>query len=256
MMTKIAICGKGGSGKSTISALLAKSLERKGYRVLVVDVDESNYGLHRHLGMEQPVELINYLGGKDGATKAIRKYYDTGDSKEIFDNAWGIGNIPGEYATKKGGITLLAMGKIDHFGEGCACTIGTLSRLFFDNLTLGEKDIVIVDTEAGIEHLGRGIEDGFDILLVIIDPSYESLRLCKKILEMASGNGTSTYFVLNKVDNGVIDDMLRELDDRYVAAVIPADPGLFRASLSGKELDPNVRELDSLACFVEQRINS
>ena len=255
-MTKIAICGKGGSGKSTISALLAKALEKKGYRVLIVDVDESNYGLHCHLGMDQPTELINYLGGKEQATKSIQKYYDTGDSKAIFDNAWTIGDIPGEYVTKKGGITLLAMGKIDHFGEGCACTIGTLAKLFFNNLSLGEKDIVIADTEAGIEHLGRGIEAGFDVILVIIDPSYESIRLCKKIKEMASGNDTETYFVLNKVDSGIVDDMLKVLDIKDVAASVPADQGLFKASLYGKELDLNVAEVDKLAFFVEQRVNS
>lgn len=248
---KIAVCGKGGSGKSTISALLAKDFARRGYNVLVVDIDESNDGLHRHLGMSRPDELINYLGGKEPAAKAILEYYSTGDPKKIFDKKWGLGDIPDVYVRQRGQIRLVAIGKIAHFGEGCACTMGTLSKLFFDNLALGDKDIVIADTEAGIEHLGRGIENGFDTVLVIVDPSYESLVLCEKIKKIAGDNGTRAYFVLNKVDNSLADEMLGALDCSSVAAVIPASQGLFKASLHGKELDMSIKEIKELSEFLK-----
>ena len=244
---KIAICGKGGSGKSTISALLAKAMARHGYNVLVVDVDESNYSLHRQLGMAAPRDLIEYFGGKSEATKLTVDYYNNKNKEVIFNKKWAVENIPEGYTVEKGGIRLMAIGKIHEFGEGCACTMGTISGLFFENLALTDKDVVIVDTEAGIEHMGRGIERGFDYVLAVVDPSYESLRLCKKIEEMAEGNASKTYFVLNKADGEVADEMLGALDCSNVAAVIPSSKEIFKATLSGNELEPNVKEIEELA---------
>ena len=253
---KIAICGKGGSGKSTISALLAKAMARRGYNVLVVDVDESNYGLHRQLGMAAPRDLVDYFGGKSEATKLTVDYYNNKNKDVIFKEKWAMTDIPEGYTIEKGGIRLMAIGKIHEFGEGCACTMGTISGLFFENLSLGDRDVVIVDTEAGIEHMGRGIERGFDYVLAVVDPSYESLRLCKKIEEMAEGNASKTYFVLNKADSEVAEEMLSALDCSNVAAVIPASKEIFRATLAGKELDLEVKEIEALAGLLHQGANN
>ncbi|WP_414676446.1 P-loop NTPase [Methanocella sp.] len=243
---KIAVCGKGGCGKSTVSALLAREMAVRGLNVLVVDLDESNYGLHRQLGMEEPADFIGHFGGKEAATKKIVEYY-TDRSKPPFEMNWSIATLPSAYVVEKDGIRLMAVGKIHDFGEGCACTMGSLSELLFKNLALGEKDVVIADTEAGIEHLGRGIEAGFDHILVIVDPSYESLRLSRKIEAMVGGNGTKVHFVLNKMDEDIKKQVLGWFEGKHVVAVIPEDKGLFRATLEGRALDMKIPELGALA---------
>ncbi len=91
---KVLVCGKGGSGKSTITALLAKSMAKKGYNVLVVDSDESNFGLHKQLGLEMPEDFMNYLGGKKTLGEKLMQAYQKGDNVSIFENKWQISDIP------------------------------------------------------------------------------------------------------------------------------------------------------------------
>jgi len=131
---KVLVCGKGGSGKSTVAALLAKSMAQRGYEVLVVDSDESNYGLHRQLGMELPSALMDHFGGKKMMMEKMRKSFTEGERVQLFDEKWKLADIPAEATSQKDGIKLLAIGKIHDFGEGCACPMGSLSRMFLDNL--------------------------------------------------------------------------------------------------------------------------
>ena len=247
---KIAVCGKGGCGKSTVSALLAKSLAKKGYKVLVVDADESNYGLHSHLGLDMPGTLMDYFGGKGEYGKKMQAARNR-KKESIFDSKWKISDIPPDLLASKDGVMLLSVGKVEHFGEGCACAMGSLSRQFFENLELKKDEVLIVDTEAGIEHLGRSVERGFDIVLVVVDPSNESIRLSKKIEEITKGNVGKVYLVLNKVEDGIRDAMLKALGRKKVVAIIPANRDLFTASLAGKELTAGVTEIDELAAFLK-----
>ncbi len=244
---KVLVCGKGGSGKSTVAALLAKSMARRGYGVLVVDSDESNYGLHRQLGMELPSTLMDHFGGKKKMMEKMRRSFTEGEQVSLFDNKWTLANIPADATTVKDGIKLLAVGKIHDFGEGCACPMGALSKKFLDNLAVGEKDMVIVDTEAGIEHFGRGVEAGCDAIIAVLDPSYESLLLSKKIAEISEKIGKTLYFVLNRVDDERKAVMLDFLDEKMVAASVPETKDIFRAGLAGDEFDFRVQEIEELA---------
>lgn len=244
---KVLVCGKGGSGKSTVAALLAKSIVRRGYRVLVVDSDESNYGLHRQLGMELPPTLMDHFGGKRGVKEKMGRPSPGGESSGFFDGRWTIDEIPTEATTEKDGIRLLAIGKIHDFGEGCACPMGVLAKRFLDNLSVGEKEMVIVDTEAGIEHFGRGVEAGCDAILAVLDPSFESILLSKKIAEISEKINKPLYFVLNRVDDEKKAAMLESLDETRVAAAIPETKEIFRAGLAGEEFEMKVEEVEALA---------
>ena len=244
---KVLVCGKGGSGKSTVAALLAKSMAKRGFNVLVVDSDESNYGLHRQLGMELPSTLMDHFGGKKEMMGKMRKSFSGGEEASLFDEKWTLASIPAEATTEKDGIRLLAIGKIHDFGEGCACPMGALSRKFLDNLAVGDKEMVIVDTEAGIEHFGRGIEAGCDAILAVLDPSYESLLLSKKIAEISKKINKPLYFVLNRVDEERKAAMLEFLDNERVVAAIPEKKEIFRAGLAGDEFDFAVEEVEGLA---------
>lgn len=247
---KTLVCGKGGSGKSTVAALLAKSMARRGYRVLVVDSDESNYGLHRQLGLDLPEPLLSFFGGKKEMIGKMMKAFPKGEQIKLFEGKWGLDDIPKEHLATKGGISLLAIGKIQDFGEGCACPMGALARMFLDNLVVKEKEMVIVDTEAGIEHFGRGVEQGCDMILAVLDPTYESLQLSKKIVEIAGKIGKDLYFVLNRVDADSREAMLKSLDIDKVAAAVPEDKRIFMAGLAGEDIEVSIDEIEKLADLV------
>ena len=229
---KIIICGKGGCGKSTTAALLAKAYQKEGRNVLVVDSDESNYGLYRQLGLELPEDFTHYFGGKKGAYRVFD------DKGYVFDEKWNISDIPREFLTGDGNLHLMAIGKIAEAEEGCACGMGFTAKMLLDNLETGENDVVIVDTEAGVEHFGRGLDRFADVILMVIDPSYESIHLSEKVYDMAQALGKPVYFILNKADAEQAEITKAALREKEaVIAVIPADPQIMMAGLKGVALE-------------------
>ncbi|WP_048151424.1 ATP-binding protein [Methanolacinia paynteri] len=231
---KAIICGKGGSGKSTITTLLARYYSENGHRVLVVDTDESNASLNRILGMESPKDLMGYFGGKKGMMEGFRKAREGGEPPKLN---WTFDDIPKDYISQKDSIGLVAIGKIHEAGEGCACPMGILSKRFISELKLSDKDIVIVDTEAGIEHFGRGIDQMCDAILMIIDPSYESLHLSKEVARMAEKIDVPVYYILNKIDQETSSYLRNSIDNKEaIIAEFSNDPSLLVSGLEGKEL--------------------
>lgn len=243
---KIILCGKGGCGKSTVATLLAREYQKEGMNVLVIDSDESNYGLHRQLGFELPEDFTHYFGGKKGAYRVL-------DEKgRVFDSKWHFSDIPGEYMTGEEDLHLMAIGKIAEAEEGCACGIGFTGKMFLDNLVTGEDEVVITDTEAGVEHFGRGLDRCADVILLVVDPSYESIHLSEKIHDMGRALGKPVFFVINKADSGqaaMVREAIRDKD--AVIAEIPAQTEIMMAGLKGEPLDcdsPGVRDIIDKVC--------
>ena len=247
---KILICGKGGSGKSTVSSLLAKDLETNGYRVLVVDTDESNYGLSAQLGLEASKELMDQLGGKKNVVNKMWAGRSAGEKAPLFTESWGIDEIPDDCVSKKGNLYQLQIGKVKHFGEGCACPMGGLSRDFLTRLKLGPKDVAVIDTEAGVEHLGRGVASSVDVILLVLDPSYESIRLSEKISAMAKEANKSVYFVLNRMDKATADKISHKIGKERVVSFIPFNQAIQDKGLNGEELNTQVADTTQLTSFV------
>ena len=130
------------------------------------------------------------------------------------------------------------MGKIAQAGEGCACPMGVLTKTFLEYLKLGENDIVIVDTEAGVEHFGRGVDRFADAILMVADPSFESVQLAGKIIAMGESFGKPVYLVLNKADEQQREMMAEALPpNAEIIASIPMDREILMAGLRGDALD-------------------
>jgi CO dehydrogenase maturation factor len=246
---KILVCGKGGSGKSTITALIAKKLQAKGYRVLVVDADESNYGLSAQLGFAEPQELMEHIGGKNALKSKMGAVRD-GHKAPVFDAFWRIEDIPAECLSQEGNLYLLQIGKVKHYGEGCACPMGVLSKDFLNHLTLDPKDITLIDTEAGVEHLGRGLATSVDLILCVIDPSYESIRLSQKISDMVSESKKPIRFILNKVDSDLADKITQKISKEKVIATIPFSKLIQEKGLLGQSLDVELPAIAQITQFV------
>jgi len=238
---KVLICGKGGCGKSTIVTLLSKEMAKRGNKVLVIDSDESNIGLHHRLGMAKPADFMNYFGGK----KILFK-----KAKEIT-NKWKLKDLPKDYLSEKGNIWLLSMGKIYEFGEGCACPINVLSSRMLEILDVGDKEFLIVDTDAGIEHFGRGVEKGVDSLVVVIEPSKDSILLAEKISKLGKQINKPTYYVLNKVNQETEKLLLDSVDKERVIAIIPENKDVFMSCLAGNELTISLEGIKEIADRLE-----
>lgn len=243
---KISVCGKGGSGKSTIVTLLANEARTRGYRVLVVDSDESNSGLFRMLGFDQPpVPLMELVGGKRKVQRSLRNGFSSGESGEgmrvMRQDSIEVDDIPREHVMTKDNLQLVCIGKILQSLEGCACPMGVLSREFLKKLSLEKNEIVVVDMEAGVEHFGRGVETSIDSVVIVVEPSFESLQLAERVNNLSAGIGIKNIrAVLNKVPSDEIASKLEsELAKRGIDNMIGCiryDAEIFHSCLEGLSL--------------------
>ena len=235
---KISVCGKGGSGKSTVVSLLAYAAHTRGLTTLVVDSDESNSGLFRMLGFQKsPMPLMELVGGKQSLKEKIKQPAVLSED-EIYLN-----DIPYPYIQRKDGLMLVSIGKILQSLEGCACPMGVLNKEFLNKLRLKKHEITFVDMEAGVEHFGRGIETGIDTALVVVEPSFESVTLAERVNELVKEFKINLWAVLNKIDSEHLASRLTsELNKKglELIGVIPNDPAIFEACLNGQPVHPGV----------------
>jgi CO dehydrogenase maturation factor len=237
-VNKIAVGGKGGSGKSSIVALLANGMRERGYRVLVVDSDESNPGLYRMLGLERrPVPLLELVGGK---SHVFQTFSEGSESPRtlLTREEIRVADIPREYVAERDSVALVCIGKILQSLEGCACPMGVLNREFLGRLSLERDEVALIDMEAGIEHFGRGVETSIDSMLIVTAPSLDSLELAEKMNALAAEvEMENVWTILNNVPSREIDSKLRrELEGRGVAVIgsIGYEPEIFESGLEGR----------------------
>lgn len=189
-----------------------------------------------------PVALMDSIGGKKGIKDRLPPKSSVGlartDTGILDAERIRFDDIPGPYIEKADGIALVSIGKIHEALEGCACPIGALGREFLEKLEVNSKEMVLIDMEAGVEHFGRGVEAGVDSILIVVDPSFESLELAGRIKEICQGMGISNVnAVLNRISSGDIADKLtsalsgKGLD---VLGIIGQDEEVFMAGLEGR----------------------
>ena len=251
-MEKIAVCGKGGSGKSVFTSLLSDGMKTRGRRVLAIDSDESNSGLYRLLGLPDPPEpLIDFMGGKKRVEAKITEQIKSGAPEHLIrltKRDITVADIPDRYIRKNGAVSLVCVGKILLALEGCACTMGIVSRSFLKELRLDPDEIAVIDMEAGVEHFGRGVETSVDGVLVVVEPSMDSLEVAELIGNMSKQIDIGdVWAVLNKITSAEVADELRgELDRRGLTVIgsIRSDPEIALSCLRGKAVSGRMAEED------------
>ncbi len=234
---KIMVCGKGGSGKSSVSVLMARALSEK-HKVYLIDSDESNVLLPKLLGVKPPKPIVEYLGGK----KSIFSKGEVNIVNALAKAGKGIilENLPTGYvSTSTEGIKLVTIGKVRNFGEGCACPLNFLTKTLLKNLVLDKDEIVLVDTDAGIEHVGRGVEEGCDTILAVVDPTAEALMLAKILKETFQNLNKKFWLVLNKATPKIIEPIREKAKEMNleVNGVIGFNEEIFESCMKGEVLD-------------------
>jgi CO dehydrogenase maturation factor len=221
------VCGKGGAGKSAITILIARAINERG-RVYILDSDESNRLLSGLLGASKPSTIAEYLGGRKNLSKGLQEI-----------DSFKLGKMPPKYVSySPERIGMAIVGKIEEYGEGCACPYGLLSKVLLKKLELDDNTTVIVDTEAGVEHLGRGVEEGIDLLIGVVDPTAEGVAIAGLLGKETERIGKPFHVILNKVTPEVapvMDAKLRE-NGLSASAVIGVDPEIFDSGLRGGRL--------------------
>lgn len=195
---KLAISGKGGVGKSTVAGTLARLYAAGGHRVLAIDADP-DANLASALGM--PPELRARIHTIAGERELIEER--TGARVREFGQMFtlnpDVADIADRYAVRYAGVDLLVLGAVPRAAGGCACPESVLLKSLILHLVLKRDEVVILDMEAGIEHLGRGTAAGVDLMVVVAEPGKRSLETAHRVREMAATLGIRRFgVVLNK----------------------------------------------------------
>lgn len=225
---KIAISGKGGVGKTTLAGTLARLFARDGYNVVAIDADP-DMNLASALGVEtnpKPVtEYKEMVQSRAGAEFGMFKLNPKVD--DVVDMCGCVG---------PDGVKLVVMGTIDTGGSGCMCPETAFLRALLRHVILRENDLVIMDMEAGIEHLGRGTTRGVDVMIAVVEPGLRSVETLERIKKLASDIGVERIMaVINKTPDEpeIIMNKLNEMGIPLLG-VVPYDVSLMGADLEGK----------------------
>lgn len=225
-MIKIAISGKGGVGKTTISGTLARLLARKGYDVLAIDADPS-MNLASALGIKDPpLPLTGFkdlIAERAGITGVFKLNPEVDDIVERF-GVIGPDNVK-----------LLVMGTIERGGSGCMCPASSFLKALLRHLILKMNSVVILDMEAGVEHLGRGTTKGIDIMLIVVEPGSRSIETAGRIVKLARSIDIRKFGAIINKAGGEAKEIEHKLNEYGipVLGVIPFDAALIKADMEG-----------------------
>jgi CO dehydrogenase maturation factor len=256
---RILICGKGGSGKSSIVSLMAHVLQTREYRVILLDGDASNPGGLARLVLgdtQGPKPLIDFFGGREKVTCPVddpSPLTRLNNSASLVEIHIGIDEIPQEYFIRKDNIVLFQVGKIQKVNEGCD---GPMSKITRDFIVRGDN-ITLIDVEAGIEHFGRGIERYVDAVLIVVDPTFESFEIADRVDTFCRSMGIENCMaILNGMHNAEMEVMMRNAlttKGLNILGSVMYDNEVFKAGLEGSALGlcTAAVEIDTLIDILE-----
>ena len=246
MGLKLAIGGKGGVGKTTITSLLARSIAHldPSNRVIAIDADPvANLAAGLGISEETPItpvaELSDLIAERTGAEPGTMGGFFTLNPK--------VDDIPDRFSLEKDGVKLLVMGTVKSGGSGCICPESTILKALMNHLVLTRKDIVIMDMEAGVEHLGRATSGSVDALIAVVNPGARSRAAAEKIRKLGRDIGIQRIVVLgNRVRSKADEELIaKALPDFEILGFLPEYDEIAEADRNG------VRPFDDITTIPE-----
>lgn len=245
---KIAITGKGGVGKTTLTALMAQCYVDSGRHVLAVDADPSPC-LAGALGFPDEVRARLHPISEMDELIEERTGAKPGTTGGFFALNPRVDDIPDRFSVEHRGVRLLEMGSVDTGGSGCICPEAAMLKTLFVNLMFRKDEILLLDMYAGVEHLGRATVDFVDAMLIVVEPTRRSLGTAAQIKKLANDIGlTRLYLVGNKVRNDEEAGFLKAYSpDLPVLGFLPADLAVQEADRLGIPVYDHVPSLKKAA---------
>jgi CO dehydrogenase maturation factor len=232
---KIAISGKGGVGKTLLSAFLSQIFAENGYSVIAIDADP-DANLAATLGFKEPEKITPISEMEDLIEERVG--VRPGTSGSFFALSPRVDDLPEKYSVKKDNIRLMVMGRIKRGGTGCYCPEGALLQALLKHLLLQRDEVVIMDMEAGIEHLSRGTTGAVDKLIIVVEPGRRSIETAQTIANLARDLGLENLALVgNKIHHESDKEFIRSsLPGMDVLGFVSYDPAINEADLADRPL--------------------
>jgi len=229
---KIAISGKGGVGKTTLSALLARTLADSGRPVIAIDADP-DANLSSALGLKpgewpEPISgMKEMIRERTGAKEGYGQYFKL--NPDVHD-------LPEKYSKDASGVRVLVLGGVPSGGSGCICPESALLKALVTHVLLRKDEVVILDMEAGIEHLGRATAGAVSMLIIVAEPGLMSVKTAQTIQRLAKDIKIPRVgVVFSKVPPGAaLEPLKKELGDLQVLGTMSLNPEVAKADLEGR----------------------
>jgi len=234
MSLKLAFGGKGGVGKTTVTALIARTIAaiEKQSNVIAIDADPvANLAAGLGIDETQPItpvaELSDLIAERTGAKPGTMGGFFTLNPK--------VDDIPERFSIEKDGVKLLVMGTVLQGGSGCICPEATILKALMNHLVLARNEVVVMDMEAGVEHLGRATSGSVDALVVVVNPGARSRKAADKIRKLGQDIGIQKIVVLgNRItcdeDKKLIEDSMKDYE---ILGFLPEDPEIVKSDREG-----------------------
>jgi CO dehydrogenase maturation factor len=252
---KLAITGKGGVGKTTLASLLAHLYAAEGNTVLAIDANP-DANLASALGLSQdearritPIaEMKELIEERTGAKP--------GTSAPFFKLNPRVDDIPERFSAKIDGIRLLIMGTVKKAGGGCMCPESALLRNLMNHLLLRESEVVIMDMDAGVEHLGRGTARAVDAFIIVVEPGRRSIQTAEAIRDLARELGIKKSYVVGSKTTSDADRqfIIDSVPDYEVLGFINYSPKIMEADLKGMSVFDAAPEAVAEAKKIKERL--
>jgi len=249
---KIAVSGKGGVGKTLIAAGLARGFAERGLKTIAIDADSSpNLALTLGLSTEEARKIVPISENKE----LVESKTGTGYSG-VYRLSFTVDDIVREYSVGTPfGVNLIVMGTVQSMGAGCMCAPNAVVRALLRHLIVERNEAIILDMEAGVEHIGRGTARRVDTLLIVVDSNMKALEIAKRIHDLATSAGMKQIFLIgNRVMNSAQKEAIKSFAEKNglpILAFVPFDQQVIEADTRGetplkyKEIEA-VRTIDNI----------
>lgn len=232
---KVAVSGKGGVGKTLIAGGLASGFAERGMKTMAIDADSSpNLALTLGLSAEEARKIVPISENKE----LVESKTSTGYSG-VYRLSFTVEDIISDYAVSTPlNVSLIVMGTVKAMEAGCMCAPNSVIRAMLRHLIVERDEAVVLDLEAGVEHIGRGTARQVDALLIVADSNLKSLETAKHIFDLASKAGMQhLYLIGNRVMNKVQEEAIKSFAEKNglsILALIPFDPKITEADMLGE----------------------